>query len=88
MSLLDTLERAYYRYRPYIPGRLLFHPQYFKVLALARRRDAGDDLLSERTERLRHVLTTCVKYVPQATRLRSARSLSSHLKSGPKRLAL
>lgn len=64
MSLLDHLERAYYRYRPYIPARALYHPQYFEVLELCRRRASGADVQPERARRLRHILQTCMQHVP------------------------
>lgn len=65
MSLIDHLEKAYYKYRAYIPQRLLYHPQYFQVLALqAQRSESPDGLLQQRSERLRAVLNTCVNDVP------------------------
>lgn len=63
--MIDQLEKAYYKYRAYIPQRLLYHPQYFQVLALqAQRAQSHDGLLQQRRERLRAILSTCVRDVP------------------------
>ncbi|WP_108724341.1 AMP-binding protein [Kinneretia aquatilis] len=68
MSLIDHLEKAYYRYRPFIPSRLLYHPQYFLVLELQAQRVAeggsGAGLLQVRKELLRGILQQCVRHVP------------------------
>lgn len=65
MSLIDHLEKAYYKYRAFIPQRLLYHPKYFEVLGLqAQGTQSADGLLAQRTKRLRAILTSCVSDVP------------------------
>ncbi|MCV2357164.1 hypothetical protein LNV09_23720 [Paucibacter sp. B2R-40] len=65
MSLIDHLEKAYYKYRAFIPQRLLYHPQYFQVLELqAQRAQSPDGLMRQRQARLRALLATCVNDVP------------------------
>ena len=62
MDYQDFLLKRYYRYRPWLPARLLYHADYFRVRALL----AGDarKLGAAAAERLRHVLSTAVAHVP------------------------
>jgi phenylacetate-CoA ligase len=62
MNYQEWLLHAYYRWRRFIPGRVLYHADYYRVLQLldavpASRADVID-------ARLRHVLQTAVRHVP------------------------
>ena len=62
MGYQDWLLRRYYACRPWVPARLLYHADYFRILKLlagdpGRRRVAA-------TMRLGHVLRTAVRHVP------------------------
>ena len=56
------LQRAYFRYRRYVPSRILYHPEYFRVARLlvssAQERSRVADLL------LRELLADAVTHVP------------------------
>ena len=59
------MERAYLRWRAHIPGRLLYHPQHFDVLALQRRFAAHPEERADWLDaKLRALLTTAVRHVP------------------------
>ncbi len=62
MSYIDFLEKKYYAYRKYIPGRVLYHPAYFKVMKLL---DADQQTIRAAADaRLRHILTVACTHVP------------------------
>lgn len=62
MGYKDWLERNYYRYRAHIPGRMLYHPDYFMV----QRQLAGSpqQIAALAEQRLRAVLSHAVQWVP------------------------
>lgn len=62
MSLNDFLERSYYKYRGFIPSKVLYHRDYFQVLELL----SSDSITQQQAieSRLRHILTTAVNWVP------------------------
>jgi phenylacetate-CoA ligase len=62
MDLKHWLRQRYPRWLPYLPARLSYHPDFFRVLRLLEapvehRRDIID-------RRLRHILATAVRHVP------------------------
>jgi phenylacetate-CoA ligase len=62
MSDKNWLLQRYYRWRRFIPPRLLYHADHFRILKLA---DAPADTLETlQQSRLRHVLQTAVQHVP------------------------
>lgn len=62
MSFQDQLAKAYYRYRRFIPGRILYCSSYREVLRALQGDAASVDTL--RMARLRHVISTAVEWVP------------------------
>ncbi|UMR28361.1 hypothetical protein MJ904_14380 [Massilia sp. MB5] len=62
MSYIDWLEKRYYAYRKYIPARVLYHPEYFRLL---RQLGAGAEQREQlRTRQLRHILSSACTHVP------------------------
>jgi len=60
----DWLLRRYYSHRRWVPARLLYHADYFRVRRLLAG-DAGErDAAAAAAQRLRHVLGTAVAHVP------------------------
>ncbi|MES2759310.1 MAG: hypothetical protein V4693_18210 [Pseudomonadota bacterium] len=58
----DWLQKGYYDYRAYVPARLLYHADYFRIRALL---DASPETIAaEASRRLRHVLSVAVNWVP------------------------
>lgn len=65
MHTSPWLEARYDLLRAYVPARLLYHPDFFRVRALLAQRDAyACDSGALAAERLRHILTTAVNHVP------------------------
>ena len=65
MAWPDFVERAYLRWRGHIPGRLLYHPQHFEVLALQRRFAARPEQQADWVDaKLRALLSGAVRHVP------------------------
>lgn len=62
MSYTDWLEKKYYRYRAYIPPRLLYHPEHFHVRKLLASDPAAIGRLAD--ARLRHILGSALQFVP------------------------
>jgi phenylacetate-CoA ligase len=62
MSYKDWLEKKYYAYRGFVPGRLLYHPDHFYVKKIL----AADTAVRQCSAdaRLRHILNTAVQWVP------------------------
>jgi len=62
MGFNDWLEKKYYRYRGYVPNRLLYHPDFF----LVRRQLGGssESVSRLRELRLRALLGDAVRWVP------------------------
>jgi phenylacetate-CoA ligase len=62
MSFIDFLEKRYYAYRKYIPARILYHPEYFKVMDML---DSGPEGIRAAADaQLRHILTVACNHVP------------------------
>jgi phenylacetate-CoA ligase len=62
MNYQEWLLKAYYRWRRFIPGRVLYHADYYRTLQLL---DAVPALRGGVADaRLRHVLSTAVRHVP------------------------
>ncbi|GGY85088.1 hypothetical protein ACFFTM_04845 [Pseudoduganella plicata] len=62
MSYIEILEKQYYKYRKYIPARILYHPEYFRVMKLL---DASPEVIQAAADaQLRHILTTACTHVP------------------------
>ncbi|WP_374657468.1 hypothetical protein [Inhella sp.] len=65
MAWPDFVERAYLRWRGHIPGRLLYHPQHFEVLALQRRFAARPEQQADWVDaKLRSLLSSALRHVP------------------------
>lgn len=62
MAWQDAAERAYLRWRRYIPGRLLYHPQHFQVLSLQRLPKEQQQAWAD--GRLRELLRGALRHVP------------------------
>jgi phenylacetate-CoA ligase len=62
MSDKNWLLQKYYRWRRFVPARLLYHADHFRILQLSRA--SPEALESIRQGRLRHVLQTAVEHVP------------------------
>lgn len=59
------LERIYYRTRRWLPARVLYHPDYFRVLALLKKSSENEDFLKiVVTERIRSILSEAIAHVP------------------------
>ncbi len=58
----DWLQKGYYDYRAYVPARLLYHADYFRVRELLA--GSADAIAAEAAQRLRHVLSVAVGSVP------------------------
>jgi phenylacetate-CoA ligase len=58
----DWLQKGYYDYRAYVPARLLYHADYFRVRELLGESDAA--IAAQAEQRLRHVLGVAVASVP------------------------
>jgi phenylacetate-CoA ligase len=61
-ALYGWLARRYYAWRPYLPARLLYHPDYFRLRALLADDAAAIDALARR--RLRGILVHALAHVP------------------------
>jgi phenylacetate-CoA ligase len=61
-ALYGWLARRYYAWRPYLPARLLYHPDYFRLRALLAGDAAAIDALARR--RLRRILVHALAHVP------------------------
>lgn len=62
MARSEWLKRRYYRWRQYVPARLLYHSDYFRILQLSGAPPHMLDAVID--ERLRHVLRSAVRHVP------------------------
>ena len=60
--MADHLLGAYYAWRRFLPGRLLYHPDFFRVRALLARDDAAT--AQQARQRLRRVLVHALEHVP------------------------
>jgi phenylacetate-CoA ligase len=60
--LAARLGAGYYAWRRFLPGRLLYHPDFFRVRALLAQDDAAVD--REARRRLRRVLVHALEHVP------------------------
>jgi phenylacetate-CoA ligase len=58
----DWLQQGYYDYRAYLPARLLYHPDHFRIRHLLE--GSADAIAAEAARRLRHVLSVAVQWVP------------------------
>jgi phenylacetate-CoA ligase len=59
----DLLAKPYYAWRRYIPGRVLYHPDFFDVLEILSRGEAA--VAAGQAElRLRHILVHALQHVP------------------------
>ncbi len=58
----DWLQKGYYDYRAYVPSRLLYHADHFRIRELLD--GSADAIAAEAARRLRHVLRTAVAWVP------------------------
>lgn len=65
-ALYGWLARRYYAWRPYLPARLLYHPDYFRLRALLAGDAAAVDALARR--RLRRILVHALAHVPHYRR--------------------
>lgn len=62
MGHMDWLEKSYYKYRKYIPGRFLYDSKHFAVRkALAVDMPTTDSLIEDR---LREILSQAIRHVP------------------------
>lgn len=62
MGRAEWLKQRYYRWRKYVPARLLYHADYFRILQLSGAPPHVLDAVID--ERLRHVLRAAVCHVP------------------------
>jgi phenylacetate-CoA ligase len=62
MRIHDLLAQPYYAWRRYIPGRVLYHPDFFKVLGMLSKDQAAIAELSR--QRLRKILVHALEHVP------------------------
>lgn len=62
MSLHDLLAKPYYTWRQYIPSRVLYHPDFFRVCELLKSDQAA--IAAHANERLRHILVHALEHVP------------------------
>ncbi len=65
-ALYGWLARRYYAWRPYLPARLLYHQDYFRLRALLTGDAAAIDALARR--RLRRILVHALAHVPHYRR--------------------
>ena len=65
-DLHGWLARRYYAWRPYLPARLLYHSDHFRLLALLAGDAAAVDALARR--RLRRILVHALRHVPHYRR--------------------
>jgi phenylacetate-CoA ligase len=79
-SLHDWMARRYYAWRPWLPTRALYHPDYFRIRTwLARDGDGG---LARARARLRATLAHALTHVPHyrdSVRLSAAEALNEPL---------
>jgi phenylacetate-CoA ligase len=62
MGYADWMEKAYYRYRRYVPSRLLYDREHFFICGALEKGERDIAKLIE--GRLRHILTTSITWVP------------------------
>jgi len=62
VGLHDLLVKPYYTWRQYIPSRVLYHPDFFRVCALLKQDKAA--IAAHAHQRLRHVLVHALEHVP------------------------
>lgn len=62
MSLHDLLAKPYYTWRRYIPSRVLYHPDFFRVCALLQQDQAA--IAEHARGRLRRILVHALEHVP------------------------
>ena len=66
MALPELLSHHYYAWRRYIPGRVLYHPDFFRVRALLAQDSAA--IAAQARLRLRQVLVHALEHVPHYRR--------------------
>ncbi|MBV8033898.1 AMP-binding protein [Roseateles sp.] len=65
MAWPDSFEKAYLRWRRFVPARLLYHPRHFEILALERRFAARPQERAAWVDaKLRALLTGALRHVP------------------------
>lgn len=62
MGYREHLRKGYYEYRQHIPGRFLYHRDFFRVRRLLAADAEG--MLTEAETRLRHILKVAIGHVP------------------------
>jgi len=62
VSLHDLLAKSYYSWRRYIPSRVLYHPDFFRVCESLKQDKAAID--AQARERLRRILVHALEHVP------------------------
>ncbi len=66
MALHDALSKHYYAWRRYIPSRLLYHPDFFRVRGLLGQ--DGTAIAAQAGLRLRQILVHALEHVPHYRR--------------------
>jgi phenylacetate-CoA ligase len=61
-AALDWAARRYYAWRPYLPARLLYHPDFFRVRTALALDDAA--IAVQARMRLRYILVHALRHVP------------------------
>ncbi|NCT83623.1 MAG: hypothetical protein GXC94_10790 [Comamonadaceae bacterium] len=65
MAWPEAFEKAYLRWRRFVPGRLLYHPRHFEILALQRRFAAQPQQRAAWVDaQLRGLLSSALRHVP------------------------
>ncbi|UVW28766.1 hypothetical protein [Massilia sp. H6] len=80
MALHDLLSHHYYAWRPYLPGRVLYHPDFFRVRALLAQDSAA--IAAQSRARLRNILVHALQHVPyyrRTVRLSAAQAANEPL---------
>lgn len=80
MSLHDLLAKPYYTWRRYIPSRVLYHPDFFRVCELLKGDKAA--IAEHANGRLRHILVHALDHVPfyqRSVKLSSAEAANEPL---------
>jgi phenylacetate-CoA ligase len=67
MSFHDMLAKPYYTWRQYIPSKVLYHPDFFKVQELLSQDQAAVD--EHARQRLRAILVHALEHVPYYRRM-------------------
>jgi phenylacetate-CoA ligase len=64
MDAFGWLAKRYDAYRRYVPARLLYHPDFFRVRSLLAQPRSAAQTRTRRSEMLRHILVSAIEQVP------------------------